>query len=170
MEAMNLLAEADFSMLHRQIRRRVHWSEVEDVAQEIYIDAIRYVGPEVRDPNAFLNTLTARAVADYHESRHRRCGRVLADSLVFGEVAERCASDEDIEAQLCLTQQCAELLALLPANQAAALVLHECDGLSHIEVAEELGLSLHTVKKYLVKAKSRIRSVLGIAEINGSAP
>lgn len=53
--------------------------------------------------------------------------------------------------------QVREALRQLTANRLAVLLLERRDGLSHSEIAERLGLSVHTVKKYSVEALAQVR-------------
>jgi RNA polymerase sigma-70 factor (ECF subfamily) len=61
--------------------------------------------------------------------------------------------------RLNLQQQIDRALAQLPPTHAAVLLCHKRDGLSDEEVAEKLGLSIHTVEKYVTQAKSKIRTM-----------
>jgi RNA polymerase sigma factor (sigma-70 family) len=48
-------------------------------------------------------------------------------------------------------------LAALPPMQAAVVGCVNCEGMTYEETAARLGISVHTVKKYVVKAHARIR-------------
>jgi RNA polymerase sigma factor (sigma-70 family) len=49
------------------------------------------------------------------------------------------------------------LRELLPTHL-AVLLLHKRDGLSYEAVAERLGISVHTVRKYLYQARTQVRA------------
>jgi RNA polymerase sigma factor (sigma-70 family) len=66
---------------------------------------------------------------------------------------------DDLSDQLNLQQQLERALAQLPPTHAAVLLAHKHRGLSYEEVAVELGLSIHTVEKYVTQAKARIRTM-----------
>ncbi|HEX7113962.1 MAG TPA: sigma-70 region 4 domain-containing protein, partial [Steroidobacter sp.] len=70
------------------------------------------------------------------------------------------ALPDDLAERLSLEQQLDRALAQLPPMQAAVLLAHKRDGLSYEETAEKLGISVHTVEKYLTKAKARMRALL----------
>ncbi|SHL23716.1 RNA polymerase sigma-70 factor, ECF subfamily [Chitinophaga jiangningensis] len=54
-----------------------------------------------------------------------------------------------------------ELLDRLPPQQAKVYRLCRIDGLTNREVAEQLGISIYTVKEYLKEANRKIRTSLG---------
>ena len=51
-------------------------------------------------------------------------------------------------------------LKQLPPTHQAVLILVKRDGLSYQEAAEKTGLSVHTIEKYLVEGRARLRSLL----------
>ncbi len=61
----------------------------------------------------------------------------------------------------------ADSIAALPDRCRDVLVLHKLKGLSHKEVAAELGLSSRTVEKYYLKALKRCEAHLVSRGING---
>jgi DNA-directed RNA polymerase specialized sigma24 family protein len=64
-----------------------------------------------------------------------------------------------LEESLGLEQQLEWALKQLPPMQALVLLAHKRDGLSYEEIAREQGLSMHTVQKYLVLARARMRTL-----------
>lgn len=149
--------------LHRYLMRRLRTpQDVDDLAQEVYMRLLRLDDDKiVRKPLAYLYGIAAHVVADFRiESEHER-EHVTIDS----DAAERGADQpaevrlDDLADRLNLQQQIDRALAQLPPTHAAVLVLHKRDGLSYEEVARELGLSVHTVEKYVTQAKARIRTM-----------
>ena len=65
---------------------------------------------------------------------------------------------DDLIERLNLQQQLERALTRLPTTHARVLLAHKHRGLSYQEVAAELGLSLHTVEKYVTQAKARTRT------------
>jgi RNA polymerase sigma factor (sigma-70 family) len=57
-----------------------------------------------------------------------------------------------------MERQLESVLAQLPPLHAAILVMKKRDGLSMEEIASELGISIHTVKKYLCRAMAQARA------------
>jgi RNA polymerase sigma-70 factor (ECF subfamily) len=76
------------------------------------------------------------------------------------EDPDQCASPPDeLPDRLNLQQQLERALERLPRTHAMVLVAHKHRGLSYAEVATELGLSIHTVEKYVTQAKALIRTM-----------
>ena len=48
----------------------------------------------------------------------------------------------------------------LPAAHQLVLLLVKRDGLSYAEAAQAAGLSIHTIEKYVVEARARLRIIL----------
>jgi RNA polymerase sigma-70 factor (ECF subfamily) len=79
---------------------------------------------------------------------------------VFSEL--KTASSDDPADQVAQAQRLDELeriLAQLPARVATALVLHRVAGYSVQEVADELGVSRESAKKYLARAVEHCRNL-----------
>ena len=67
----------------------------------------------------------------------------------------------DVGDTIATEQKLRFLLSKLPPLYAAVLVMKKRDGKSMEEIARELQLSAHTMKKYLCRALSRCRAELG---------
>jgi RNA polymerase sigma-70 factor (ECF subfamily) len=79
--------------------------------------------------------------------RGRRTGARLLGEVVGPEAPRSVAPSADAAAEL------RDLLSRLPAEQAAAVVYHHLDGMSHEEVAEQLGCSRRKVGYLLERAQ-----------------
>ena len=75
------------------------------------------------------------------------------------EPDDRASSPDDLADRLNLQQQIERAFARLPQTHARVLIAHKHRGLSYEEVAVELGLSIHTVEKYVTQAKALIRTM-----------
>lgn len=147
--------------LHRYLLRRLRRpQDVDDLAQEVYLRLLRHDDEKcVRKPLAYLYGIASHVVADFRiGAEHER------EHLTFDSEAAEHSSDEpssvlqdDLADRLNLAQQIERALAQLPPMHAAVLLAHKRDGLSYEEVAKKLGLSVHTVEKYVTQAKARIR-------------
>lgn len=149
--------------LHRYLLRRLRKpQDVDDLAQEVYLRLLRHDESKcVHKPLAYLYGIASHVVADYRidEEQDR-------EYLMFAsENEESWPGDpdgvlpDDLSDRLNLQQQLERALAQLPPTHAAVLIAHKRDGLSYEEVAAKLGLSIHTVEKYLTQAKARIRTM-----------
>ena len=149
--------------LHRYLLRRLRKpQDVDDLAQEVYLRLLRHDDAKlVRKPLAYLYGIASHVVADYRiETEHER-EHLTFDSDAGEHWAEQPSSvlPDDLADRLNLAQQLERALAQLPPTHAAVLLAHKRDGLSYEEVAKKLGLSIHTVEKYVTQAKARIRTM-----------
>jgi RNA polymerase sigma factor (sigma-70 family) len=143
--------------LHRYLLRRSRRpQDVDDLAQEVYLRLLRHDSTKcVHKPLAYLYGIASHVIADYMDDSKQERER-LSDS--GDEPAEGSwVTPDDLGDQLNLQQQIERALAQLPPTHAAVLLAHKYCGLSYEEVAAELGLSIHTVEKYVTQAKARIR-------------
>ncbi len=145
---------------HYLRRRSGRAQDVDDLAQEVYLRLLR-IDPATRvmKPLAFVYGVAARVVAD-HKSRSSQTEEVVVSAdEVLGDWLKHPseAPDARLEEQLAMRQQLERALTALPPLHAAILVLHKRDGLSYEEVARQLGVSLHTVHKYLTESRAQLR-------------
>jgi RNA polymerase sigma-70 factor (ECF subfamily) len=144
--------------LHRYLARRLtQRQDAEDLAQEVYLRLLRLdATKQVHKPVAYIFGIASHVVADFmSEPRHgHECQDERADD------PDQCASPPDeLPDRLNLQQQLERALERLPRTHAMVLVAHKHRGLSYAEVATELGLSIHTVEKYVTQAKALIRTM-----------
>jgi RNA polymerase sigma factor (sigma-70 family) len=143
--------------------------DVPDLAQEVFLRLLRVEGYEgIRSPEAYLFTIASHVI---HQHAVRRSSEPISVDIadVFSEL--RTSASDDPPDQAAYAQQLDELeriLAHLPARVATALVLHRVAGYSVQEVADELGVTRETAKKYLARAVEHCRN-LRAAE-SGRAP
>ena len=145
--------------LHRFLLRRLRRAEdADDLAQEVYMRLLRRNRDEpVLNPRAYVYRIAAHVVAEFRtRSEHGQ------DTVVFdSEAVERAeAWEPDVLAErLSMQRQLERALAELPPTHQAVFLLHKRDGHSHEEIAAKLKLSPHTVEKYLIQAKARMRTM-----------
>lgn len=157
------MTEDDFAELVRATSPRLYrlaWrmtgspSEAEDVLQEAYLRAHLALSDGRFDGRAALATwlyrVTANAALDALRRRRRRGILSEVYRLTASEVPER------TEASAELTQTAA-LLATLPPEQAAALILTQVEGLSNAEAAGALGCSEGAIEQRLIRARAALR-------------
>jgi RNA polymerase sigma-70 factor (ECF subfamily) len=135
-------------------------ADVPDLAQEVFLRLLRVEGYEsIRSPEAYLFTIASHVI---HQHAVRRASEPASVDVaaVFSEL--RTDSSEDPADQVAQAQRLEELermLARLPTRVAAALVLHRVAGYSVQEVADELGVSRESAKKYLARAVEHCRNL-----------
>lgn len=162
--------ERVWSELHSNIRgfvrRRVRQpADVDDIVQRIFLQVHRSL-PTLRDADrlhAWLYQTARRAIADYYRAAAQRHEVALSAAVEVVPETGRGMGDvlEDQAAALqelsgCLTP----LLAGLAETDREALRLIEVDGLTQVEAARRLGLSVSGMKSRVQRARVRLRSVV----------
>lgn len=124
-----------------------------DLAQDTFMRLLtaREVTP-IREPRAFLTTVAKRVLFNHY----RRQDLEHAYLEALSQMPEPLAPSEEHRA--IILQTLLELDALLdglPVPVKRAFLLAQVDGLGYQNIADELGISLATVKRYLHKAAMR---------------
>lgn len=149
--------------LHRYLLRRLrHPQDTDDLAQEVYLRLCRLDDEKcVHKPLAYLYGIASHVLADFRIEVEQQREHITVDSETVEEWSDSpsCVLPDDLGDRLNLQQQIDKALAQLPPTHAAVLLAHKRDGMSYDEVAEALGLSIHTVEKYVTQAKARIRTM-----------
>ena len=134
-------------------------ADVPDLAQEVFLRLLRVEGYEnIRSPEAYLFTIASHVIQQHAV---KRASEPLSVEIgeVFSEL--KTSSSDDPADQLMHMQRLANLegiLSSLPSRVAASLVLHRVAGYSVQEVADQLGVSRETAKKYLSRAVEHCRN------------
>lgn len=152
------LAESAFAkygrVLHRYLLRRLENAQTaSDLAQEAYLRLLRLEHSElVRAPQAYLFTIAANLI--YEFKMREKKDVVIFDSHAVEQAADETSDPAAVEPgeQLNMERQLEAVLSQLPPAYAAILIMKKRDGKSLEEIAKELNLSIHTVKKYLFRA------------------
>ncbi len=144
--------------LHRFLMRRLQSTQqAQDLAQEAYLRLLRVErGSLVRKPRAYLYRIATHLVYEFRLRQQRE--PVTFDSDVLDEAAEVVEDSPELhDERLANEQRIAALLERLPPLYGAILLLRKRDGLSYEEIAQQLEISVHTVKKYLARAVAMCR-------------
>jgi RNA polymerase sigma-19 factor, ECF subfamily len=148
------------SDLHRFLVKRMRANEdAEDVAQEVYLRLLRLERSDlIRQPHAYVYYIAAQIAGE-------RRMRAAQQSIVYDSaMAERVANEaahawpDELPEQLHVERELKRLLARLSTVHRNVLILRKRDGLSIPEIAQELGISVHKVRRYLVEANERMVS------------
>jgi RNA polymerase sigma-70 factor, ECF subfamily len=142
-----------FGIAYRVLRSA---SEADDVVQDAWI---RWQGTDrgkIRDPAAFLATMTSRLALTVGQSARARReisgGPLQADAVDLGDDPSRVAEQgEALELALLA------LLERLSATERAAYILREAFDYPHRMVAEVLGLSEANARQIVTRARGRLR-------------
>ncbi len=138
------------------MRRLRSAQQAQDLAQEAYLRLLRVERAElIRQPRAYLYRIAVNLVTEFRLRSQR--DPVMYDSETLTEVAERTAEASSEGERSGDAREVERLLEQLPPLYRAILVLRKRDGLSYAEIAQQLGISVHTVKKYLARAVAKCR-------------
>jgi RNA polymerase sigma-70 factor (ECF subfamily) len=162
------MTSAVVDVTRRELRERVvafvarrvpSHADAEDIAQEVMVRILRHSGDLVHTERlgAWMHRIAINAIADHYRRPARR-------ELPSGEATEVPEPEwhepepEDVRRELaaCLTP----LLERLPAIYREALELTELDGLSQVDAASRLGLSVSGMKARVQRARSQMRELL----------
>lgn len=161
------VAVAAVGQYGRQLRaflRRRAWrpEDLDDLVQEVYLRLLRVDDADkVRNPLAYIYGVASHVASEFNMRGQK--SRVLFDSSAvdasMNEEGSR-ADGPSMEGGAYLERHVSEALRQLSAKHLAVLLLERRDGLTQAQIAEKLGLSLHTVKKYSVQALAHVRASL----------
>jgi RNA polymerase sigma-70 factor (ECF subfamily) len=153
-----LFAEQYASLLaffHRRVRNR---SDAADLAQEVYVRMLRVSDPEsIRDPQAYLFAVAGNlAKEQYLLDRQSALGVEINEPAVEAQLFNVPTFERDLDQRQRLVRL-RTVLNQLPDKCRTVVMLQYQHGLSHQEVADQLGISTHMVKKYLAQALAHCR-------------
>ena len=133
-------------------------SDATELMQDVFIKAWRRMGTFRGDCafSSWLHRLTVNTMLENARSDRRRIARVLPmddTSRLEGEGTAR-SSGVDLKMDM------EEAVASLPKGARMAFVLHDVEGYQHQEIAEQLGVSVGTIKAQLHRARRLLRERL----------
>jgi RNA polymerase sigma-70 factor (ECF subfamily) len=146
------------------LRRVADRHDVDDLSQEVFARLMRVENVElIRNPLAYVLGIATHVVREFRQRKQHQCvifDSDMADSLSENlELAPGGAAANNSE-RLELQNWLDTALKQLPPTHQAVLLLVKRDGLSYDEAAVATGLSVHTIEKYLVEARARLRTIM----------
>lgn len=150
-DSVHTLYSHHHGWLHNWLRSKLgNAADAADLAQDTFVRLLqRREALELSAPRAFLRTVARGLVIDHwrREELHRAYLEALA------QVPEdQAPSVETRELLLELLERIARLLDGLKPKVRRAFLLAQCDGLSHKQIAEHMGVSLRSVERYVADA------------------
>jgi RNA polymerase sigma-70 factor, ECF subfamily len=136
-------------------------SQAEEVSQEVFVEIWRLAArfdPERGSVRTWAVTIAHRRAVDRVRSEQSHRDRQLN---VGSAAADAPASPEDDAIDTDDRQRAKAAMATLPAAQRQALELAFYDGLTHVQIAEHLGVALGTVKTRIRDGLIRLRTSMG---------
>jgi len=139
-------------------RWSVDASDLDDVAQEVFLRLLRYNNMEVIEhPQAYLFKMAANVAGEWAmRCRHR----YLYDASWLDDLPADSDPEHEV-AQEAAHQQLRRALADLPPRQREILRLLYGEGFTRAQIAERLNISERIVKRDLINAYCTLRTVLG---------
>jgi len=131
-------------------------SDATELMQDVFIKAWRRLGTFRGDCafSSWLHRLAVNTMLENARSDRRRIARVLPmDDTSRLEAAARSGGVD-------LKMDMEEAIASLPKGARMAFVLHDVEGYQHQEIAEQLSVSVGTVKAQLHRARRLLRERL----------
>ncbi|MGC4012838.1 MAG: sigma-70 family RNA polymerase sigma factor [Pseudomonas sp.] len=137
--------------LHNWLRGRLgNAADAADLAQDTFLRVLlRPERVELHTPRAFLRTVARGLVIDHW--RRQELERAYLDSIAHLPEAQA-PSAEDRHNILQLLENIARLLDGLKPKVRRAFLLAQCEGMPHARIAEELGVSVRSVERYIAEA------------------
>ncbi len=150
--------------LHRYLARRLRRpADADDLAQEVYLRLLRRNRDEaVANPRAYVYRIASHVVSEFQSRTAHGEDHVTFSSEAVEHLDRHppeVASEDELAERLHLQREIQQALSQLPPTHQAIFLLHKRDGHSHEEIARKLEVSMHTVEKYLVQAKARLRAM-----------
>jgi RNA polymerase sigma factor (sigma-70 family) len=131
--------------------------DAKDVIQEIYLRLLRLGrGDLVQQPRAYVYFVARQVLAQFR-MRARLSPMDYNSRLVLerDRYPDEVRKDEVADRLIALTEA-EHLLNALPATHRKVFAMRTFDGLSWTDIGDRLGISVHTVKKYVAQSNARI--------------
>ncbi|HEX8142019.1 MAG TPA: sigma-70 family RNA polymerase sigma factor [Pyrinomonadaceae bacterium] len=141
-------------MVHGILLARVHWNDVDDLVQDVFLHAFKRLHT-LRDDNAFggwLAMITRNRAIDYH-----RRAREMAELPLDLAQAESGALDAE-------ASEAMALIRTLPEAYRETLMLRFVEGMTGPEIAERTGLTPPSVRVNLHRGMKLLREKMGVLE------
>ncbi|RFD28004.1 RNA polymerase subunit sigma [Pseudomonas sp. GL93] len=136
------------------LRRKLGCPEnAADLAQDTFIRVLSArEAPTLIEPRAFLTTVAKRVLFNFY--RRQDLERAYLETLA--QMPEHVAPSEEDRAIILQTLlELDQLLDGLPKQVKRAFLLAQLDGLTYAQIGSQLGISIATVKRHLIKAAMR---------------
>ena len=147
--------------IRHYMRRLVGAAEAEDLTQEVFIKVSQAL-PDFRGDgkvSTWVYRIATNAALDRLRDSSSRTGGPVP--LQIGRLTERPPDATQLLARKEMSQCIRRYVDALPPSFRAVVLLSEEEGLSNLDIAETLGVTLETVKIRLHRARARLRKALG---------
>lgn len=167
----NLVEKHSATLVRFLSRRMKNRQDAEDIAQTAFLRLYAIDNPEkLSNAKAFLFQVAANLSIDQlrRQSLHRALLEserpcAVTDAESPSDNGDGITLEREFEARQTLAQVY-RTLAELPLNVRQAFILNRSKGLSYSEIADQMGVSVSSVEKYMLEALKVLRRVLKRAE------
>jgi RNA polymerase sigma-70 factor (ECF subfamily) len=144
--------------LRRMLGRRA--GEVDDLVQDTWLATCRGLHGYRGDAKfgTWITSIGVRATLNYLTRAGGRETEQIGDVMSRDGNGDAAGAAVDVE----------RALAALPDHQRVVVVLHEIEGFTHEEIAEQLGIAPGTSKATLSRARQALRDALAEGVSNGT--
>jgi RNA polymerase sigma-70 factor, ECF subfamily len=145
-------------------RSSVPTSDVDDLAQEVFLRLLRYGDSEVDNPQGYLFRIAANVANEWRERARQRQphSEEGLDELQLNARQE----PQNIEARRQTLQHVRAAVQALPARQRKILLLHVNEGLTYKQIAKQLSITYRIVLRDLTRAYGRLRIQLTLEDLH----
>ncbi|MCY1392175.1 putative RNA polymerase sigma factor FecI [compost metagenome] len=149
--AVQSLYSHHHSWLNTWLRSKLgNAADAADLAQDTFVRLLqRSERLELNAPRAFLRTIARGLVIDHW--RREELHRAYLEALAHLPAAD-VPSPETRELLLELLESIARMLEGLKPKVRRAFLLAQCEGLTHKQIAEHMGISLRSVERHVADA------------------
>ncbi|MCF2515206.1 RNA polymerase sigma factor [Sphingomonas sp. G124] len=165
---VGLLEERRAELRRFLVARTGSEADADDLLSELWIKVNTGQPGPIASPTAYLFRMANNLVLDRIREarrRERRESEWTADRhglhSTLMEVSDSSPNAEQLMVESGEARRLADAIAQLPAGAQRVLRRHKLDGLSHGEVAAELGISKSAVEKHMAVAMNHLRRLLG---------
>ncbi|MBK5003051.1 sigma-70 family RNA polymerase sigma factor [Pseudomonas sp. S31] len=150
-DSVHTLYSNHHGWLHSWLRSKLgNAADAADLAQDTFVRLLqRRESLELSAPRAFLRTVARGLVIDHW--RREELHRAYLEALAHLPEAQA-PSAETRELLLELLERIARMLDGLKPKVRRAFLLAQCEGLSHKQIAEHMGISLRSVERHVADA------------------
>jgi RNA polymerase sigma factor (sigma-70 family) len=145
-------------------RSSVPTSDVDDLAQEVFLRLLRYGDSEVENPQGYLFRIAANVANEWRERARQRQphGEEGLDELRLDAHQE----PQNIEARRRTLEHVRAAVQALPARQRRVLLLHVNEGLTYKQIAQHMSITYRVVLRDLTRAYGRLRIQLTLEDLH----
>jgi RNA polymerase sigma-70 factor (ECF subfamily) len=154
---MNTKAWAEFEhKLRTYVGRRVNQNAVDDVVSDILLRLVRSQDKMegAKNPLAWVYRVAANVITDHYR-------KSASDKRLVGAVLHEPADIDDENAEDQSLARClVPMIKSLPAPYDQALLLTDINGLSQVDAANQLGLTVSGMKSRVQRGRQKLKSSL----------